>query len=99
MEKLVEIGNDLLKKPVSRVNLKTGQFEQVHGEGTNENALIHFAKLLSEERKHRKTSKPSFGSMIRILLNRVYCNVDIVSIGLTQFGSSLDGFFQKVLYY
>ncbi|KAJ6794069.1 patatin-like protein 2 [Iris pallida] len=51
---LVQIGKDLLKKPVSRVNLDTGMYEAVDGEGTNEEALTRFAKLLSEERKQRK---------------------------------------------
>ncbi|XP_057500689.1 patatin-like protein 2 isoform X1 [Actinidia eriantha] len=53
MERLVQIGNELLKRPLSRVNLETGRFDEVVGEGTNEAALIRFAKLLSEERKHR----------------------------------------------
>lgn len=53
MEKLVQIGNDLLKKPISRVNLETGRYEQVVGEGTNEAAIVRFAQLLSEERKLR----------------------------------------------
>ncbi|KAG5535682.1 hypothetical protein RHGRI_023446 [Rhododendron griersonianum] len=51
MQKLVQIGNELLKKPVSRVNLETGKFDEVQGEGTNEVALIRFAKLLSEEKR------------------------------------------------
>ena len=50
----VEIGKEVLKKPVSRVNLDTGRFEQFEGEGTNEEALAEFAKLLSEERKFRQ---------------------------------------------
>ncbi|OIT02996.1 PREDICTED: patatin-like protein 2 [Nicotiana attenuata] len=54
METLVKIGNDLLKKPVSRVNVETGRYEAVHGEGTNEEAIIRFVKLLSEERKLRQ---------------------------------------------
>ncbi|XP_016433106.2 patatin-like protein 1 [Nicotiana tabacum] len=54
MQTLVQVGKDLLKKPVSRVNLEMGRFEAVHGEGTNEQALIRFAKLLSEERKLRR---------------------------------------------
>ena len=54
MERLVQIGGELLKKPVSRVNLETGKFEAVLGEGTNEEALSHFAKLLSDERKLRQ---------------------------------------------
>uniref|UniRef100_A0A0V0I1U4 Patatin n=1 Tax=Solanum chacoense TaxID=4108 RepID=A0A0V0I1U4_SOLCH len=53
MDKLVEIGTNLLKKPVSRVNLKTGLFEQLDKGGTNEEALKEFAKLLSEEKKLR----------------------------------------------
>ncbi|KAL2240320.1 UNVERIFIED_CONTAM: Patatin-like protein 3 [Sesamum indicum] len=53
MQTLVQIGESLLKKPVSRVNLETGRPEPVHGEGTNEQALARFAKLLSDERKLR----------------------------------------------
>lgn len=56
--KLVHIGKDLLKKAVSRVNLETGQYETVDGEGTNEDALAHFAKLLSEERRKRMGNEP-----------------------------------------
>ncbi|XP_020255280.1 patatin-like protein 2 [Asparagus officinalis] len=52
---LVQIGKDLLKKPVSRVNLETGQYEPVAGEGTNEEVLTHFAKMLSKERKQRNS--------------------------------------------
>lgn len=51
MQTIVQTGKYLLKKPVSRVNLETGRVETVHGEGTNEEALTRFAKLLSEERK------------------------------------------------
>ena len=39
MEKLGEIGSNLLKKPVSRVNLFTGAVEQVENGGTNEEVL------------------------------------------------------------
>lgn len=56
--KLEQIGRDLLKKHVSRVNLETGLFEEVKGEITNEEALTRFAKLLSEERRLR------FGEML-----------------------------------
>ncbi|KAI3947679.1 hypothetical protein MKX01_034344 [Papaver californicum] len=55
LEMLVKIGERLLKKPVSRVNLDTGLNEAVESEGTNEQALTRFAKLLSEERRMRKT--------------------------------------------
>lgn len=53
LQKLVETGDALLKKPVSRVNLETGIFEPADGEGTNEDALAEFARLLSQERKLR----------------------------------------------
>ncbi|XP_075653030.1 patatin-like protein 2 [Castanea sativa] len=54
LQRLVEIGKELLKKPVSRVNLETGRFEKIEGEGTNEEALTYFAQLLAEERKLRQ---------------------------------------------
>lgn len=56
MDMLEQIGLNLLKKPVSRVNLDTGRTEEVQGEGTNEEALARFAKLLSDERKSRRTN-------------------------------------------
>lgn len=70
MKTLVQIGNDLLKKPVSRVNLDTGRYEQVSGEGTNEEALIRFAKLLSEQRKLRQLVE-EFTSTRKILQESV----------------------------
>lgn len=39
LEKLCEIGDKLLKKPVSRVNLENGHFEPVIDGETNEQAL------------------------------------------------------------
>ncbi|KAH7520143.1 hypothetical protein FEM48_Zijuj08G0113100 [Ziziphus jujuba var. spinosa] len=54
LKRLVEIGESLLKKPVSRVNLETGKYEPILGEGTNAEALARFAKLLSQERKLRQ---------------------------------------------
>ncbi|KAF6135189.1 hypothetical protein GIB67_035260 [Kingdonia uniflora] len=56
MLNLVDIGNKLLKKPVSRINLATGKYQEVQGEGTNEEAVARFAKLLSNERKLRKAN-------------------------------------------
>ncbi|XP_042966032.1 patatin-like protein 2 isoform X2 [Carya illinoinensis] len=53
LDKLVGIGEELLKKPVSRVNLKNGVSETVENGGTNEEALRKFAKILSQERKSR----------------------------------------------
>ncbi|VFQ75285.1 unnamed protein product [Cuscuta campestris] len=55
MDLLEQIGNNLLKKSVSRVNLDSGRYEAVQGEGTNEDALTRFAKLLSDEKKYRKS--------------------------------------------
>uniref|UniRef100_A0A0D9X8X2 Patatin n=1 Tax=Leersia perrieri TaxID=77586 RepID=A0A0D9X8X2_9ORYZ len=54
MDKLVEIGNDLLKRNVSRVDLETGHYVDVPGEGTNEQQLTKFAQQLSDERKRRQ---------------------------------------------
>ena len=51
LENLVQIGKNLLKKPVARVNLESGTYVPVDGEGTNEDQLTSFAKRLSEERK------------------------------------------------
>ncbi|XP_054799303.1 patatin-like protein 2 [Prosopis cineraria] len=51
---LVKVGEDLLNKPVSRVNLQTGVFEVANHE-TNAEALKRFAKQLSEERWLRKS--------------------------------------------
>lgn len=44
LNKLVEIGEKLLKKPVSRVNLQTGLSEPVKHCGTNEEALRKYGK-------------------------------------------------------
>ncbi|KAF6135220.1 hypothetical protein GIB67_035291 [Kingdonia uniflora] len=53
LNELVQIGNELLKKRVSRVNIETGNYEEVEGESTNAEALTRFAKILSKERKLR----------------------------------------------
>ncbi|XP_077213156.1 patatin-like protein 2 isoform X2 [Tasmannia lanceolata] len=58
LENLVKIGEELLKKPVSRVNLDNGLVEPVKNEGTNEEALIRFAKQLSDEKKLRDMRSP-----------------------------------------
>ncbi|KAL6654177.1 hypothetical protein ACP70R_007642 [Stipagrostis hirtigluma subsp. patula] len=60
MEALIGIGKELLKKPVSRVNIDTGMYEPVDGEGTNEDALARFAKMLSDERRLRQTNHNSY---------------------------------------
>ncbi|XP_066324279.1 patatin-like protein 1 [Miscanthus floridulus] len=56
MESLIGIGQELLKKPVARVNIDTGVYESCSGEGTNVEALAHFAKQLSDERMLRKSN-------------------------------------------
>ncbi|KAL5712682.1 hypothetical protein ACHQM5_014828 [Ranunculus cassubicifolius] len=53
MSNLVKIGNELLKKPVSRVNIETGKQEEIKDEGTNEEALTRYAKILCNERRQR----------------------------------------------
>ncbi|GAV84789.1 Patatin domain-containing protein [Cephalotus follicularis] len=57
LDDLVKVGEGLLKKPVSRVNLETGIFEPCN-QGTNEEALKMFAKLLSEEKQLRHARSP-----------------------------------------
>ncbi|KAG6483189.1 patatin-like protein 2 [Zingiber officinale] len=52
---LMEIGNNLLKKRVSRVNLENGMYEPCAGEETNEEVLANFAQRLSDERRLRNS--------------------------------------------
>ncbi|KAG6499151.1 hypothetical protein ZIOFF_038907 [Zingiber officinale] len=58
LRNLVRIGENLLEKPTSRVNLETGQsVPVVDGEGgtmSNKERLVKFAKTLSDERKLRQ---------------------------------------------
>ncbi|KAL6647462.1 hypothetical protein ACP70R_014899 [Stipagrostis hirtigluma subsp. patula] len=58
MDKLVEIGKELLSKNVSWVDLETGRNVEVPGEGTNAEKLTKFAKQLSEERRRRLNELP-----------------------------------------
>ncbi|CAN6199832.1 unnamed protein product [Urochloa humidicola] len=53
MEELVRIGERMLAKTVSRVDMETGKPVPVPEEGTNADALTRFAKKLSDERKAR----------------------------------------------
>ncbi|XP_073526282.1 uncharacterized protein [Phyllobates terribilis] len=59
LEELVKVGEGLLKKPVSRVNLETGDYEPIPNADTNQDALIRFAKKLSDERKLRLSKTKS----------------------------------------
>ncbi|XP_076883182.1 patatin-like protein 1 [Bidens hawaiensis] len=58
LDGLVKIGEQLLDKPVSRVNINTGVVEPVPNGGTNREALKRFAKRLSDERKLRELGVP-----------------------------------------
>lgn len=58
LENLVEVGEQLLKKPLSRINLETGGYEPIENGGTNEEALKRLAKQLSDERKLRQSKIP-----------------------------------------
>uniref|UniRef100_A0A6N2NJY9 Patatin n=1 Tax=Salix viminalis TaxID=40686 RepID=A0A6N2NJY9_SALVM len=60
LENLVKVGEELLKKPVSRVNLATGVFEPIN-KMTNEEALRKLAKLLSRE-KHLREAHSAGGN-------------------------------------
>ncbi|GKV30413.1 hypothetical protein SLEP1_g39224 [Rubroshorea leprosula] len=57
LDDLVKVGEELLKKPVSRVNLETGLYEPFD-KGSNEEALKRFAKVLSEEKRLRDLRSP-----------------------------------------
>ena len=46
LQNLVRVGEELLKKPVSRVNLQTGAFEPLN-KGTNEDALKRYNYYLA----------------------------------------------------
>ncbi|OMO71996.1 Patatin/Phospholipase A2-related protein [Corchorus capsularis] len=60
LENLEKIGNELLTKPVSTVNLATGLLEATHnGAVTNEAALKKFAKRLVDERRRRRQAQRS----------------------------------------
>uniref|UniRef100_A0ACD5Y7C5 Uncharacterized protein n=1 Tax=Avena sativa TaxID=4498 RepID=A0ACD5Y7C5_AVESA len=53
LNRLVGVGKALLKRQVCKVNVETGKNEPDPKRGTNEEELIHFARMLSEERKDR----------------------------------------------
>ncbi|GMI98016.1 phospholipase A IVA [Hibiscus trionum] len=59
MDNLVKKGENLLDKTVSRINLDSGLYEPVENGGSNAEALQRFAKLLSDERKLRRSNSPS----------------------------------------
>ncbi|KAL5054088.1 hypothetical protein RYX36_034770 [Vicia faba] len=57
LENLCQIGESLLKKPVSNLNLNK---EPVQNRETNEDALKRFAKMLSHHRKVKELNKTRF---------------------------------------
>ncbi|KAE8694039.1 Patatin-like protein 2 [Hibiscus syriacus] len=59
MKNLVDKGEKLLDKTVSRINLDSGHYEPVKNGGSNAEALQRFAKLLSDERKLRRSNSPT----------------------------------------
>ncbi|KAJ4963523.1 hypothetical protein NE237_023462 [Protea cynaroides] len=58
LNNLLNVGEELLNKPLSRVNLDTGLTEPVKTGVTNAEALKKFAELLSKERKLREQRSP-----------------------------------------
>ncbi|XVE89963.1 hypothetical protein DITRI_Ditri20bG0038600 [Diplodiscus trichospermus] len=55
LENLEKIANELLKRPVAAVNLETGLYEPIEDQAdTYEEALIKFAKRLSDEIRRRR---------------------------------------------
>ncbi|XP_060671922.1 patatin-like protein 2 [Ziziphus jujuba] len=50
LEKLKDIADKLLDKPVTEINYDSGLYEPVNGKGTNKEALVRFAVRLSKER-------------------------------------------------
>ncbi|KAJ0086409.1 hypothetical protein Patl1_09007 [Pistacia atlantica] len=57
LESLVGIGERLLKKPVTKVNFETRVCEPCH-KGTNEEALISFAEILSKDKRTHDLKSP-----------------------------------------
>jgi hypothetical protein len=53
LNRLVDVGQALLKRQICKVNVETGKNEPDHKRGTNEEELVNFARMLSEERKAR----------------------------------------------
>ena len=65
LNRLVQVGKALLKRSVCRVNVETGKTVPDDNRGTNEEELISFAHMLSQERKARLQKKEAGGSSPR----------------------------------
>ncbi|TXG66019.1 hypothetical protein EZV62_007294 [Acer yangbiense] len=87
MEKLLKIGQDLLKKPVTAINLETGSYEPLEGKSTNAEELKKFARRLSDERKRRLGLPETCGQgeNLRHCSAMDYSKLLVLSLG---FGSS-----------
>ncbi|XP_055804652.1 patatin-like protein 2 isoform X1 [Solanum dulcamara] len=59
LEGLVKVGERLLDKPTSKINIDKGVYEAVENGGTNKETLRRFAKILSDERKFRQANSSS----------------------------------------
>jgi hypothetical protein len=57
LNRLVGVGKALLKRSVCRVDVETGKSVPDNNRGTNEEELIEFARMLSQERKARFQKK------------------------------------------
>ncbi|XP_014503612.1 patatin-like protein 2 [Vigna radiata var. radiata] len=55
LKKLVSVGESLLDKPVSRINLRTGLYETAGTSETNREALTRFAVRLSKQKRFRES--------------------------------------------
>ncbi|KAK7383113.1 hypothetical protein VNO78_28782 [Psophocarpus tetragonolobus] len=61
LKDLVNIGESLLKKPLSKINLHTGVYEPAKSNVTNEEALKRFAERLSKQKRFRKSQLSATG--------------------------------------
>ncbi|KAL6647463.1 hypothetical protein ACP70R_000657 [Stipagrostis hirtigluma subsp. patula] len=59
LNRLVGVGKALLKRQVCKMNVETGKNEPDANRGTNEEELVHFARMLSQERRARLQKKGS----------------------------------------
>jgi hypothetical protein len=61
LEDLVKVGVNLLKKPLSRLSFEQGNYQDINW-GTNQDALIRLANVLSKEKQIRELRSPHGGS-------------------------------------
>ncbi|PWZ57310.1 Patatin-like protein 2 [Zea mays] len=63
LNRLVDVGRGLLKKPACKVNIETGKNEPDGKRGTNEDELVRFAKMLVRERRARIQKKEASNTL------------------------------------